>query len=104
MEGKKMKHKCSKLKCPICGQRRKEKIIKFFRNNPNIFFSYDDIAEKFNLNFWTARAILTTLERRGIIIKGYLKTKRLTTGRGINVRYTFHSKNIDFAKLTSKHE
>jgi len=102
-----MNHKCKNPKfCPICGQKRKEKIIKMFKKHPNIHFSYYDIVEKFDfLNTWqSAQNILEALERKGIIIRSYPKTKRFTTGSGIKVRFKFNSNRfLDLRRFNSKH-
>ena len=101
-------HNCKNPKyCPICGQKRHEKVMRLFKKYPNILFSYYDLIEIFPfLNAWeSARNVCYQLEKKGLIIRSYPKTKRLTTGSGIKVRFKLNSNRfLDLARFNSNHE
>jgi len=99
-----MNHKCKNPKfCPICRQKIRKKIINFFKNNPNIRFSWYDIADEFDMNLWTARYILDSLAKKRIIIRSYGKTKRLTVKSGVRVHFLYPLINKDLARFNSNH-
>jgi len=102
--GRMKKHKCRNPKfCPICGQKRKVKIIKFFKSNPNIDFSYKDIMNRFELPYETTRSIIKNLELRGMITKKYRRTKRMTVGSGVKTHLTFSTTNLDLMRSKFNH-
>jgi predicted transcriptional regulator len=71
----KMIHKCDKPKCPICGRRRREKMIAFLMKNFDTSFSYTDLMQEFSMPYETVRCIIKKLAIDGIVTKVFEPSK-----------------------------
>jgi len=73
-------------------------------DHPKTNFTISDFVDKkYSLNSWeSARNVLYILEKKGIIIRSYIKTKHLTTGRGIHVYFNLSPNQYRLSQVNSK--